>query len=194
MHIDELCVFEEVLYKSTVESRSQRRVYWSQVPHLLLICFTEWSRKFQCSPTFFNYPWKKGMDVYLFFSALNPSAPRILSLQFQGTGWCDRDKVLKFSTKMYFKNTAYIINRIIFCIFFFTGYIFNIAICQLYRNFMFRGLSCEFKKFEVWTFYTHAQWRNFINAINSNFEAKIIERFWIELTPRVGFLSHNYTD
>ena len=40
---------------------------------------------------------------YLFFSALGPSAPKTLSLQFQGKGRCDRDEVLKFSTKMYFK-------------------------------------------------------------------------------------------
>ena len=43
-----------------------------------------------------------------------PSAPKILSLLFQGKGWCDRDEILKFSTKVYFKNTTYIINRRIF--------------------------------------------------------------------------------
>ena len=61
----------------------------------------------------FNFTLLSG---YLFLSALGPSAPKILALQFQGIGWCDRDEVLKFSTKMYFKNTTYIINRRIFCV------------------------------------------------------------------------------
>ena len=58
---------------------------------------------------------------YLFFSALGPSAPQILSLQFQGIDWYDWDEVLKFSTKVYFKNTTYIINRRIFPILFVQG-------------------------------------------------------------------------
>ena len=45
-----------------------------------------------------------------------PSVSKILSLQFQGIRWCDRDEVLKFSTEMYFKNTAYITIRRIFCV------------------------------------------------------------------------------
>ena len=50
-----------------------------------------------------------------------PSAPKILSLLFQGIGWCDRDEILKFSTKVYFKNTTYIINRRIFWVLFVQG-------------------------------------------------------------------------
>ena len=31
--------------------------------------------------------------------SVDPLAPKILSLQFQGTDWYDRDEVLRFSTK-----------------------------------------------------------------------------------------------
>ena len=83
---------------------------------------------------------KVNKSGYLFFSALyvglrplGSLAPKILSLQFQGIGWCDRDEVLKLSAKMYFKNTTFIINNIhytiyniqytllIFCIIFVQG-------------------------------------------------------------------------
>ena len=60
-----------------------------------------------------NYSW--------LFVFLGPSAPQILLLQFQGIGWYDRDEVLKFSTKMYFKNTTYIISRRIFRVLFVQG-------------------------------------------------------------------------
>ena len=83
----------------------------------------------------FNNLLKVYQNGYLFFLALGPrshmsalglqplgaSTPQILSLQFQGIGWYDWDEVLKFSTKMYLKNTTYIINRRIFPIFFVRG-------------------------------------------------------------------------
>ena len=55
----------------------------------------------------------------IYFS--RPSAQKILSLQFQGIGWCDRNEVLKFSTKMYFKNTTCIIDRRNFYVLFVQG-------------------------------------------------------------------------
>ena len=145
--------------------------------------------------------------VGYFFLGPRPSAPQILSLQFQGIVLTWRGWSIKIIHKnvAIFKNTTYIINRRMFRVLFVQGTFSIAAICQLRISIVtsenttnikvcvLRGLSGDLTKVWNWDILRVCAIEKLHNAIGGNLETNFIKRHWIELRHVAGFLSHNST-
>lgn len=109
-----------------------------------------------------GYLFLLALSTWSHMSALDPwllglLTLQILSLQFQGLGWYDRDEVLNFSTKMCLSSK---IPHALSTEEFFESYISHLAICQFRHRHsvsinttnikvcMFKGLACD--PIKVW--------------------------------------------